>query len=117
MAKILNIKDEWRNCIESCTNCHNVCLEAVAYSLKKGGELNQAKHITILCDCIDVCQASINSMSRNSELANKICVLCANICNICAEHCEKFDDEKLNECATVCRDCAKECIKMAAVPV
>ena len=42
MTKILNLKNEWRNCIESCTNCHNVCVETAAYSLQEGGELSGA---------------------------------------------------------------------------
>ena len=49
-------------------------------------------------------------MSRNSMLANKICTLCAEICDISAKHCEKFDDEKLKECAEQCR-------KMSAISV
>ena len=117
MTKILNIKNEWRDCIESCTNCHNVCVEAAAYSLQEGGDLSKADHIAMLYDCVDICQASVNSMSRNSMLANKICALCANVCDMCADHCEKMNDEKLDECAQVCRACAEQCREMSAVPV
>ena len=116
MTKILDLKQVWRKCIDSCTNCHNICVEAATYSLKQGGELSAEKHISMLYDCVDICQASVNSMSRGSKTANHICTLCADICNMCAEHCEKFNDNKLNECAKVCRDCAKQCKEMAEVP-
>jgi hypothetical protein len=115
MVNILNIKDEWRDCIEACTNCHNVCVEAAAYSLKEGGDLSDAEHIAMLYDCIDVCQASVNSMSRNSMQANMICELCAKICDMCATHCENMDDEKLDDCAMVCRECALQCREMSKV--
>ncbi|OGI02564.1 MAG: hypothetical protein A2Y25_09660 [Candidatus Melainabacteria bacterium GWF2_37_15] len=117
MPKILNLKQVWRDCIESCSDCHNVCVETAAYSLQQGGELSDAKHIAILYDCIDICQASINSMSRGSELANKICATCGNICEICANHCDMFDDSKVKDCARVCRECAAQCREMAAVSV
>lgn len=117
MTNIMNLKKEWRECIEACTNCHNVCVETAAYSLQEGGMLNEAKHISMLYDCADICQTSVNSMSRGSELANKICATCANICEMCADHCDMFDDENVKECGHICRECAAQCREMAAVPV
>jgi len=116
MTRILNLKEEWRDCIDACASCHNVCVETVAYSLHEGGELSGADHLIILQDCIDICQASVNSMSRKSDLANKICALCANVCDICAEHCKSFDDPKMQDCAEVCESCAEQCLEMAQVP-
>lgn len=117
MTDIIDLRQEWRDCIESCTNCHHMCIETAAYSLKQGGELAESAHISILYDCIDICQASINSMSRGSHLANRICELCANVCDICAEHCSQFDDLNLDECARICRNCAEQCREMSAVRI
>jgi len=27
MTNILNLKNEWRECIDACSECHNVCVE------------------------------------------------------------------------------------------
>jgi hypothetical protein len=117
MTNILNIRREWRDCIEACSNCRNTCIEAAAYSLQEGEDFSDAHHIAMLYDCADICQASVNSMSRNSMQANAICRLCADICDKCAEHCEEYDDEQLDKCAQVCRTCAQQCRNMSRVAV
>jgi hypothetical protein len=54
-------------------------------------------------------------MTYGSEHANAICQLCADICNACAEECEKHSDmEHCQHCARVCRHCAEECVSMTA---
>lgn len=116
MTNIIDFNDAWNKCIEFCTNCHNTCIEAFVYSLQKGGELSHSAHISMLCDCIDICQTSVNFMCRKSAYANKICKLCADICDMCAKHCSEFNDDKLNICAETCKNCAKQCREMSETP-
>jgi hypothetical protein len=53
-------------------------------------------------------------MCLESEHANAVCQLCADICNACAEECNKHNVDHCKRCASICRACAQECAVMAA---
>lgn len=102
-------------CIEDCRDCHGVCVETIAHCLRMGGKHAEAKHITLMQDCADVCTLSEDAMLRSSEFMNRICGLCADTCVSCAESCEAFpDDEAMAACAERCRTCADSCRQMAS---
>lgn len=102
-------------CIDTCVECHRVCLETLKYCLDKGGDHASSKHINALLDCIETCNTCINLMTRGSEIHGKACALCAEACRRCAEECEKMpDDEQMQKCAEVCRRCAESCGEMAS---
>src|SRR2546430_13519611 len=48
-------------------------------------------------------------MSLNSNHANALCQLCADVCNACADECGKHNVDHCRECAKTCRHCAEEC--------
>lgn len=109
-----SISAEMRRCIENCSDCHNICVEAVSHCLELGGKHAEAMHIRLLLDCADICMTSASTMLRGSELHVRTCALCAEICDLCAESCENLaDDALMKQCAEICRRCAESCRKMA----
>jgi len=102
-------------CIEDCRDCHGVCVETIAHCLSMGGRHAEAKHITLMRDCAEMCHLSEDSILRSSEFMHRICRLCADVCVSCAESCEAFpDDEAMVLCAERCRTCADSCRQMSA---
>lgn len=109
------ISGEMHECIQDCTDCHNVCLETVAHCLQLGGAHAEAAHIGLLLDCAQMCATSADFMLRGSELHGRACAVCAESCERCAASCERFsDDEQMRSCAELCRRCAESCRRMAA---
>ena len=108
--------DEVQKCIQSCTACHQVCLQAISHCLEKGGEHASPTHIRTLEDCAEICSVSANFMMRGSDLHPAICGACAEACLACADSCEKIadSDEMMKACANICRLCAESCQKMSA---
>lgn len=101
-------------CVTTCTDCRRVCLETLTYCLTAGEKHADAKHIQLMIDCVDICDACTGAMIRASAHHAHFCELCAKICTACAESCEKFGDDKImNACAEACRKCAESCGSMA----
>jgi hypothetical protein len=52
-------------------------------------------------------------MSGGSDFSGRICALCAEVCQACADECGRHDVDHCQQCAEACRLCAAECRKMA----
>lgn len=103
-----------RKCIQECNTCHNVCLENIMYCLEVGGEHARPDHIRLLMDCAEICQTSANFMLRTSDVHQRICGVCADVCESCAADCDQFpDDAMMEHCAEMCRNCAQSCREMS----
>jgi hypothetical protein len=110
-----HISSEMRQCIENCSDCHDVCVETLVHCLGRGGEHAAYEHIAALLDCAQACDTSRDFMLRGSELHSAICGVCADACERCAESCEAIDadDDVMRNCAEICRRCAESCRSMA----
>jgi hypothetical protein len=103
-----------RECIQNCTECHNVCVETIDHCLRLGGPHAAAGHIRLLLDCAQICATSADFMLRGSDFHPPVCGVCAEVCDRCAESCEQFgDDAQMRRCAGLCRRCAESCRHMA----
>ena len=104
-------------CIENCTECQRICLEAVQHCLRRGGAHARPELIRLLLDCSQICQTSADFMTRNSELHHETCELCAQVCSRCAEKCAALGgaDPQMQECADICAQCAGSCREMATL--
>lgn len=112
MHKTSNL--EMERCIKNCVECHNVCLQTVAYCLEKGGSHAQKSHIGLLLNCAEICQTSADFMLSGSDLHPRTCLVCAEVCERCADACDQFgDDEVMKKCAEICRQCAASCRSMS----
>jgi hypothetical protein len=110
-----HISSEMHECIENCSNCHDVCIETAVHCLERGGEHAAPKHIRALLDCAQACDASRDFMLRGSGMHGDVCSVCADACERCAESCEELGagDEVMQNCAETCRRCAASCRSMA----
>jgi len=105
---------EMKQCIQNCTNCHNICVQTIAHCLQMGGKHIEAAHLKSLLDCADTCRISADFMLRGSALHPQVCGVCAEACARCAESCAQFgDDAQMKACAEECLRCAASCREMA----
>jgi len=110
------ISDEMQQCIQTCLDCHSICLNTITYCLQQGGNHSELKHIRLMLDCAESCETSANFMLRNSDLHVHFCEACAQVCDRCAEDCDRMaDDIQMKACAEMCRHCAESCRRMTLV--
>jgi hypothetical protein len=109
------LSEEMHECIDNCSDCHDVCIETLTHCLDRGGDHAAPRHIRALLECAQACDASRDFMLRGSELHAAVCGVCADACERCAESCESIDPEDavMRNCAEMCRRCADTCRAMA----
>lgn len=106
---------EMRACIDNCTRCHAICLQAAHESLHMGGKHADAHHVGLLLDCAEICATSANFMIRSSDQHEHTCAACAEICRACEKACRSMGNEGImRECADACARCAESCEGMSA---
>ena len=98
--------DTLNRCATECSHCAMACLD------EKDVEM-MVKCIRLDIDCADICRLTASLLSRGSEHGNHLLKECAEVCEACAEECEKHSHlEHCKRCADVCRDCAEACSVM-----
>jgi hypothetical protein len=108
---------ELKDCIQSCWDCRDTCQSTLYnHCLAHGGHHVEEAHVRVMADCIQICQAAADFMTRSSEHHAAVCAACAEVCDACAESCEAINDEAMKECAEVCRTCADACREMSRMP-
>jgi hypothetical protein len=103
------------SCAHLCHECQDECLRTIVHCLSLGGEHASKSHQTMLADCVAICGVSHNLLHRQSPQHVLTCRACAEICNACADDCERVGngDAAMKRCAEVCRRCAESCDAMA----
>lgn len=103
-------------CIRNCTECHTICMKTVTHCLGVGGKHADQGHIRMLLDCAQICATSADFMTRGSPLHRLTCGACAEICQQCANDCERMagGDQQMLQCVEMCRRCSVSCRDMAA---
>lgn len=108
------MNQQMKECARTCDDCRTVCLETIAYCLRKGGAHADARHVQLLMDCADMCATAAALMHRGSEQHGQACAACAAISEACALSCEAIrNDPQMKACAEACRRCAESCGRMA----
>jgi hypothetical protein len=114
-ARSVTISAEMLQCIKNCEECHSICLITAMHCLGMGGEHAERDHIRLMLDCAQICQASADFMLRGSSLHERTCAVCAHVCSLCADDCERFpEDAQMKACVEACRVCADSCRRMAS---
>lgn len=109
-----NLTAEYRECIQNCLECANICDQTLAYSLEKGGKHANAEHIKLLRDCAESCSMSASMMARSSQFSPQHCELCATICADCSASCRSMGiDAQMSACADACALSESSCRRMA----
>lgn len=94
--------------------CANACDHCAASCLEEANVEMMAECIRLDMECAAICKATAQLVHLGSNHANAACQLCADICNACAEECEKHDHDHCQRCAAECRHCAEQCLSMTA---
>ena len=107
-------KSGYQSCIEACNSCADACDHCATACLNESDVKMMARCIALDIDCAAVCRLAAGAMARDSEFAQRVCTLCAELCAACGDECAKHDHAHCQACASACRACADECRKMAA---
>lgn len=108
------VSEEMKLCIELCQNTYQTCEKVMSYCLEKGGEYAEPTQIQLMMACADMCKTAAHLMLWNSNYHNRLCGICAQLCDACAHACKRFtDDEIMQNCSRLCQICADTCKKMA----
>lgn len=95
--------------LKAIQNCEAVC-EFTEYStLQMEGLSHRREQLRLLRDCADICTLTGKCIARYSYFAKSIASLCAQICEICGNHCFQHPDEQSQRCGQICLHCAQEC--------
>ena len=95
------------NCATECSHCAMACLDEQDVKML-------ATCIKLNIDCADICRLTASLLSRGSDYGTHLLEECAEVCDACAEECEKYSHlEHCKKCAEVCRHCAEECSAIA----
>ena len=104
----------YETCIDACIRCAAACDHCMASCLHEEDVEMMAQCIQLDIECSTICKATVQLMRLQSNHANAICQLCADVCHACAEECSKHDNQHCRDCAAACHECAAECMSMAA---
>jgi hypothetical protein len=100
------------NCISACLECHRTCTEMASdHCLERGGPHVEPKHFRTMLACAEICGASAQMMMLQSPYHHALCMLCARICEDCADSCRALDG--MEACVKACERCAVSCREMA----
>ena len=104
--------EETQRCVDLCQECHRVCLHMVMHHcLESGGAHVAPPHVRLMLNCAEICQTAAYFLLSGSELHHLTCGVCAEVCEKCADDCERLDG--MEQCVAVCRRCATSCRAMA----
>ena len=104
--KNIALIQELNNCAMECSHCAMACLDEDDVKML-------IRCIKLNIDCADVCRLAASLLSRGSEHGLHLIDECAELCDACADECEKHSGmEHCKKCAEVCKHCAGTCIEM-----
>jgi hypothetical protein len=106
-----------QECIQLCWECRNDCQKVLFnHCLDMGEDHTDPLHVSLMMDCIQMCQVAADAMVRQSIMHKAICAVTAAICDACAQSCEELsDDPEMEQCADICRECADSCRQMSSM--
>ena len=107
------ITPRMRECIDLCHRCFVSCTETARHCLTLGGEHAAKDHLALLLSCAEICHASARVMTMGSPVHDRFCAACTEVCDACADSCERLPDDLMLDCASVCRACADSCRELS----
>ena len=92
-----------KDCSVECNHCYHACFQEEDLKM-------MAKCIQLDRNCADICDLTASWIASGSDHAKHLLKECADVCQACADECEKHAHmEHCKRCAEVCRRCAEEC--------
>jgi hypothetical protein len=107
-----SFSDQIRHCMRALAHCHTTCLSiAMTHCLEIGGAYGRPQHLRLMLDCAAICALTGDLLAHKSQFHNRMCALCAEVCETCAAGCEQLG--QMDECVTSCRRAAELCTEAA----
>jgi hypothetical protein len=105
---VKNIVRKYTDSMEALMNCAAACENCVSVCINDGKPLSCC-HICL--DCADICMTLFRLEAHNSTFLKAMYKICADICDACANECEKHADYHPHCKASMyaSRDCAEMC--------
>jgi hypothetical protein len=113
-------EDAWaqrRRAADDARHCKEICLHTAEVLLGRDAERQvNPDLIVLLQDCAEANQAAENFLARASTNVGVACNLASEICEACAEDCERQqEDGVIHDCAEVCRDTMESLRRIGAI--
>ena len=105
--------DRNQDCIDACTQCHQLCTESAMQAVAVGGRHADPEFVRLLEDCADMSMTAARFLIRRSDLHRYACRACFSVAARCADECERLG---MLTCAEACRRCAEACAQVAMDP-
>jgi hypothetical protein len=107
------LQQDVRDCIKACQNCFKVCENCAKECLREGGiEMTRCIELNLVCG--DICAYTERELARRPDSAKRIALICAEICDVCSEECNKHPLlDHCAACAKECAECAECCLQVA----
>ncbi|RQG93072.1 four-helix bundle copper-binding protein [Natrarchaeobius halalkaliphilus] len=111
LQRIDHADDHMQRCIDNCLEAAQVCEWCADACADEEG---MARCIRLCRDVADVTTLHARWMARNSGYHRELAAICADLCEECAEECERHDHDHCQACADVLPDCVETCREMAS---
>lgn len=102
-----SIIDALNKCISVCNHCSFACLDEDNLKML-------VNCIKLDIDCAAICTLTASLLARGSEHGKHLIKECIEVCNACANECEKHADhhDHCKTCAEACRACIVACTSL-----
>lgn len=106
------LSQQTQQALQSLAHCSSTCQSmALVHCLEMGGEHARPQHLRLMLDCSEICATTATFLAHKSQFHAQLCALCVDICETCAEDCQKLG--QMEECVAACRDCATICRELS----
>jgi hypothetical protein len=95
--------------LETIQHCGAMCEFTEFSILQMEGSSHRREQLRLLRDCADICTLTAKYIARCSYFTKSIASLCAQICEVCGNHCLQYPDKLSQRCGQICLRCAQEC--------
>jgi hypothetical protein len=108
-------RDLLAQCIDACLACLQSCTVCADASVAEDDVADMRRCIRLCLDCADVCDATVLTLSRQTEYVASTSRAqvssCRELCTICADECERHaaHHKHCRLCADECRRCQDAC--------
>jgi hypothetical protein len=108
----------YEECIRVCNQCAVTCEHCASECIHEHEVNKLSRCIELDLVCAQMCRTAAIFMSKSSELSDRVCILCSQVCHLCGDECAKHVQmEHCKECSETCYQCAKVCRDMASIHV
>ena len=101
--------------LNACNECASACLQCATLCLKEDQPKPMVSCILLDLECADMCRHTSQAIARGDSHLHAMSVLCAEVCQKCAEECCKHPMCYCQLCAESCKRCAAACIGIGAL--